>query len=638
MNLIESIAELWRGNRGKILVFSIIWLLATYPIAGPIMAGANPVKLLICAPPDPGAAIVYYSAQAFQATASQGGIVNLAVYGTVTFVVMSYITAAYSFDAKREVHGSGDAWDAKSEKSQAKIEKACPAWTPGRPGKPGFVVGFRKGRYLVSPCTHLLTCAFTGSGKSRRLISAAAVNIASGGGNLVITDPSGELHCHLAPFFERCGMEVLYVDLVNPFRGARVNLLAPLLALNAEGLSYLVSDKASEIGTAFYPSTGGKEDSFTQPCAGLFAAICYIVATDDGIQEKEKNLWSVAKTLINGTLENEGAALKRYLLARGADDPATTLAATFMTAEKEYLSSILGTLHNGLRPFVTEGMRYLLSGDDANIPTLTSRHAALIVRTAKPGAPANKVASLLIDMVYAQLEKSGERRGTGRETYFLIDEIHSIPRFSAVLISEQGRKYGAHLGIYTQGLNGLDQYSTPIEDGKRAIIANCTGKLMVSCGDKDDAKWWSELSGERLSKFRNEGTSKQFGLFGNGSASEGYSESRVPVWTVNDVMRRDPEKDGMLLWQKTGNPSESGLFEPKLGPDPSATPLADLLGTFGSRDFETRLFKEHADELDRKAANARREEPVPAWTPDFSANAETDGKEHKEDLGDFFGL
>ena len=59
MNLIESIAELWRGNRGKILVFSLIWLLATYPIAGPIMAGANPVKLLICAPPDPGAAIVY---------------------------------------------------------------------------------------------------------------------------------------------------------------------------------------------------------------------------------------------------------------------------------------------------------------------------------------------------------------------------------------------------------------------------------------------------------------------------------------------------------------------------------------------------------------------------------------------------
>ena len=90
MNLIESIAELWRGNRGKILVFSLIWLLATYPIAGPIMAGANPVKLLICAPPDPGAAIVYYSAQAFQATASQGGIVNLAAYGIVTFVVMFY--------------------------------------------------------------------------------------------------------------------------------------------------------------------------------------------------------------------------------------------------------------------------------------------------------------------------------------------------------------------------------------------------------------------------------------------------------------------------------------------------------------------------------------------------------------------
>lgn len=638
MSLFSWVAETWENNRVKTIAASAIWLLTTYPIAGPIIAGANPIKFVASAPLDPSAAISYYLAQSAHSAASPHGAICLISYAAVSFLVMFSISAAKSSKTKREVSGSGDVWDACSEKNQAKIEKACPTWTPGKPGRPGFVVGYRKGRYLVSPCTHLLTCAFTGSGKSRRLISAAAANVASGGGNLVITDPSGELHCHLAPFFGRCGMEVLYIDLVNPFRGARVNLLAPLLALDTEGLSYLASDKAAEIGAAFFPSTGGKEDSFTQPCAGLFAAICYVVATDANIPQNEKNLWSVTKTLLSGTLENEGTALKRYLLARGTDDPATTLAATFLTAEKEYLSSILGTLHNGLRPFVTEGMRYLLSGDDVNIPSLTSRRAALIVRTAKPGAPANKVASLLIDMVYAQLEKSGERRGTSRETYFLIDEMHSIPRFSAVLISEQGRKYGAHLGIYVQGLNGLDQYSTPIEDGKRSIIANCTGKLMVSCGDKDDAKWWSELSGERLSKFRNEGTNKQFGLFGNGSASEGYSESRVPVWAVNDVMRRDPEKDGMLLWQKTGNPSESGLFEPKLGPDPSATTLASLLGTFGSRGFEARLFKKHADELDRKAAKARRENLVPAWTPDLSTSTNDNGKGRMEAADDVFGL
>lgn len=633
----EWASELWRAVRAKAIASSAIWLLATYPIAGPIMAGADPVRLITGAPLGLDAAISYYSAQAARAAASPHGIICLVAYAAASFAVMFLISVSCSSDFKREVSGSGDVWDAKSEKSQAAIERACPAWVPGRPGRPGFVVGYRKGGYLVSPCTHLLACAFTGSGKSRRLISATAANVASGGGSLVITDPSGELHCHLAPFLERRGMEVLYIDLVNPFRGARVNLLAPLFALDAEGLSYLVSDRAAEIGAAFFPSTGGKDDSFTQPCAGLFAAICHIVATDGSIPGREKNLWSVAKTLLDGTLENEGSALKRYLLDRGADDPATALAATFLAAEKEYLSSILGTLHNGLRPFVTEGMRYLLSGDDVSIPTLTSRHTALIVRTAKPGSPANKVASLLIDMVYAQLEKSGERRGSGRETYFLIDEMHSIPRFSAVLISEQGRKYGAHLGIYVQGLNGLDQYSTPIEDGKRAIVANCTGKLMVSCGDKDDAKWWSELSGERLSRFINEGTSRQLGPFGNSSASKGYSESRVPVWTVNDVMRRDPEKDGMLLWQKTGNPSESGLFEPKLGPDPSATPLAGLLGTFGSREFEARMFREHADELDRKAAKARLEGPVPAWTPGFGAGATSIGKE-EEAINDVFGL
>lgn len=638
MSIIETYIAIWQTEKNRIIVAFLAWFFITYPIAAPLMAGVNPIALLANVPADQTKSISYFAIQAFCATASINGIVNLLAYATMSFIAISAFVISESSNANREVIDRGGIWNSASEKNQAKIEKACPAWIPGSQGRAGFVVGYRKGRYLVSPCTHLLTCAFTGSGKSRRLISATAANVASGGGNLVITDPSGELHCHLTPFLERCDMEVLYIDLMNPFRGSRANLLAPLIALEAEGLSYLVSDKAAEIGAAFFPSAGGKEDSFTQPCAGLFAAVCYIVATDASIPNNEKNLWSVAKTLLNGTLYNEGADLKRYLLARGTDDPATAMAATFLTAEKEYLSSILGTLHNGLRPFVTEGMRYLLSGDDVGLPTVTSRRAALIIRTAKPGAPANKVASLLIDMVYAQREKSGERRGTGRETYFLIDEMHSIPRFSAVLISEQGRKYGAHLGIYVQGLNGLDQYSTPIEDGKRAIIANCTGKLMVSCGDKDDAKWWSELSGERLSKFRNEGTSKQLGLFGNGSASKGYSESRVPVWTTNDVMLRDPEKDGMLLWQKTGNPSDSGLFEPRLGPDPSTTPLASLLSTFGSREFEAYLFKKYADDLDRKAARARREKPIAAWTPDFGSDTEAGEEKHEEAIDDVFGL
>ena len=107
------------------------------------------------------------------------------------------------------------------------------------------------------------------------------------------------------------------------------------------------------------------------------------------------------------------------------------------------------------------------------------------------------------------------------------------------------------------------------------------------------------------------------------------------MWTVNDVMHRDPEGDGMLLWQKTGRAADSGLFEPKLGPDPSETPLARLLGTFGTREFEAKLFRERADGLDRKAARARRERPVPDWTPDFGGGVENGGEEAVDDV---FGI
>lgn len=496
----------------------------------------------------------------------------------------------------------------RSESGHGAILQRCYTWAGGMPEHPGFVAGFVRGRYIVTPATHAVFCAPSGSGKTRSSVlpSIACLSRAENV-SLVITDPSLEIWCYSRQMLEKAGCEAVLVDFENPYRGVRVNPLEPLIAMNRQGRGHLAEERAMEIGAMLFPPTGGDGDAFSQPAAGLVAALSYIVATCDDIPDAERNLRTVLRIILSGTSNGTGP-LKDWIRGFGVDHPAVAMSSSFLAATDRYESSILGVLNTGLMPLSTSAMQYLLSGGDFSLSCLLRERSALVIHTLPSGAPANRIASLLFNQLWATIASEGQRRGSVKETYWLLDEAHSIPPFSLMTVMEQGRKFGVHMGLYLQSFSGLDSYKTAKEDGKDAILANCDAKCLFRAGSVSDAEYFERIGGKRTVLARGEGGSRS----PNGlNANVSFSERDSPVWQAGEIMQRDPTRDGVLLFQNpTGHPSMMGKFEVPIQEISKIPFMCKQLRTVGSRDFEKDVIARELDLLDglaeeRSGANAR---------------------------------
>lgn len=521
-----------------------------------------------------------------------------------------------------------------SEKRQFAIYKRCFHWRGGEPKHVGFVVGYAFFSLVVSAAIHAVIIAPSGSYKTRASVLPSVACISySGSNNLVITDPSLEIFCYTRPMLERRGYRVVLIDLDNPYRGDRINFLLPLVKLHHAGQDHLVEERAAEIGAMLFPETGREGDTFSQPAAGLVAAVSYIVATSDDVPDGQRHLYSVMRIILDGATVEGSSRLKEWLKSHGSDSPAVAMAATFLSATDRYEASILGTLHTGLRPFNTTAMRYLVSGDGFDPDEFLVTPTALVLHTLSPGMPGNNAASLLLSQLWAATVRNGQRRGANRSTYYLLDEAHSIPPFCLPVMMEQSRKYDVHIALYLQSISGLDPYKTAKEDGADAILANCDCKMLMRAGSVKDAEYFERISGKATYLARNTGKSRSSR---DASSSTGYSERERPVWMAGDIMQRDPMKDGVLLFQNPTNyPKMMGKFEPRIKEITEVKFLVDEFGTLGSREYEQRVIGDVIDRLDAIAAESVASKKPVAWVPDF-IHTDVEGETEKD--SDLFGL
>lgn len=547
-------------------------------------------------------------------------------------VVFGVIERRAARNPQREIVG-GAFGSQTSIESHSEIIRRCRTWKGEEASDCGFVVGYCKGRCVLTDAIHAAICAPSGSYKTRASVlpSVACISLARRG-NLVVTDPSLEIWCYSRLMLEGRGYDAMLIDLENPYRGSRVNFLLPLVKLHEQGLDYLAEEQATEIGALLFPETGGERDDFAQPAAGLVAAVSYLVATSDEIPRSQKHLGSVIATLLEGTAMDGSGCLKEWLRGFGADSPAVGMAATFLSATDRYEASILGTLHTGLRPFNTTAMRYLVSGGDVDFEAMLTRPSALFLHTLNPGMPGNRLASLAFAQLWAATVRNGQRRGSNRPTWYLLDEAHSVPPFGLPTILEQSRKYDCHFAIYLQSFSGLDPYKTAKEDGKDAILANCDCKALFRAGSEQDALYFERLSGKATYLARNTGESRNSR---DSSSSTGFSERDRPVWLAGDIMQRDPMRDGILLFQNpTNHPESMGKFEVPIEEISKIPFLVEQFGTIGSREREAQVIGAEIDRLDAIAAKKASAASCGAWSPDF--NREQRNEEQSDE--ELFGL
>lgn len=498
--------------------------------------------------------------------------------------------------------------------SKAKIASMNCAWNgEGKPAE-GVALGTIHGKSLIIPCIHAAICAPSGAGKTRGSVypTIDALTFAKNN-NLLVTDPSLEIFITTNTCLRSRGYNVALLDLENPRQGFRFNLLKLISDLYASGDEPSAEARARETGAVLFPSQGNENDIFVNAAGGVFSATAYVVSTHEDIPDAQRHIWSVVKTILEGTVSG-AAVIKDWLRSFGADSPALTMAATFLSSEGKLESSILASLHDGLQPYTSINMRWLLSASEIDIDAISKTQSAVFIHTLGPGSPTNRIAALFFAQHWAETQRLGKRRNL-RPCWVIGDEWHSVPRFDLVHAIENARKYSLHYVMYTQSFSGYDQYKTSKEDGKDAILANCDAKALYRAGSDLDARYFETLGGHKTVNTRNTGQSK--GGTGSTSSNEGFSEHEVPVWPVGDILERNPFKDGVLVVRSASSGNPAGKFEIPMC-EVSKTFTAKHFGTLGSKEFERAVISKSLDQIEAEASKKSIE--VTAWTPDFNAS------------------
>ena len=514
-----------------------------------------------------------------------------------------------------------------SVKGAGRLLRSCETWDGEGAPAPGVSLGFVRGRALMFECIHAAICAPSGSGKTRRSVYPTADALSfTGESNLLFTDPSLEIFAATSGCLKRRGYDVKLLDFESPRQGARYNPLKLIVDLHEAGDEAAAIDRANEVGAILYPTTGGENDIFASAAGGAFSAVAYTVATSPEVPDGMRNLASVADTITAGTYAGT-APLKDWLRSFGPTSPQVAMAAVFLASEGKMESSVMGSIHDGLRPFTAPNMRWMTSASDLDVDGMLAARTATFLHTLGPSSQSNRIAALFLAQHWAETQRLGRRRGL-RPFWVVADEFHSIPRFDLVHALEQGRKYGLHYVMYVQSFSGFDQYKTQKEDGKDAILANCDVQALYLTRSELDARYFEAIGGFRTVKAMSEG--EQTGGAGRGGASRGLSEQKVPVWPAGSTISRSPAADGALVFQGAFGARKAGRYEVPVV-DASRTFVARHFGTLGSREFEAESMNRVFDELEERAAGLSL--AVEGWCPDFGG-----GKDSGETPGDDPGV
>lgn len=553
-----------------------------------------------------------------QLTEAGYGYSLIVIAGTIAAACVAVAAYSRTRNPKRDV-ANGVLGSQTVVSGRLPLLAKCRKWDGKEvPDHAGVVLGTVAGRSIVFECVHAAVCAPSGSMKTRGSVYPTADCLsAKGDSNLLFTDPSMEIYATASGCLAERGYSVRLLDLESPRQGGRFNPLRLIRDLHEAGDEAAAIERAREVGGTLYPTSGGENDIFARAAGGVFSAVAYAVATGEGVPDGQRHIWSVAKTVMAGTIDGS-EPLKDWLRGFGADSAVVSMSSTFLSSSGKMESSILSSLNDGLQPFTSPNMRWLTSGDEIDVDEMIEGKSATFVHTLGPGAAANRIAALFLAQHWAETQRLGRRRGL-RPFWVIADEFHSIPRFDLVHALEQSRKYGLHYVMYVQSFSGFDQYRTQKEDGKDAILANCDVKALYRAGNEQDARYFEALGGFKTVRVKNEG--EQRSGMSQGSTSTGYSEQKVPLWPQASLLARNPATDGALVFQSAQGGRDAGKYEVPIV-DPSRTFTAEHFQTLGNVDFEKESMGRIFDLLEEKASRISLE--VEGWTPDFEANKDDD--------------
>ena len=306
----------------------------------------------------------------------------------------------------------------------------------GRGSAPGpsLVYGYEAGKMIGDPeFAHGFVAAKSGSGKSRSIGYPSLYWNVMAGASVVYTARKATDYMLTYEAVEGAGYEAILLDLQQPKRGARFNLMDTVNA-RAAAKDVAGAQRASRQIAADFIQHDEKNPYFSNAARALLAAAVLIVALSEEAEDSERNMISVARVVrvgMTGDGKDPGAPLKDYIRSLGTEHPVYKTAEEFLQDKGSTAAqNVASTLMTGITILGDEGIEWMLSGSDFTLRELLEEKCVLYPHVMGEGDPYNAVLTALYNQLWEAAQEVSEENGGKLPHPFVIlgDEWGNVPR------------------------------------------------------------------------------------------------------------------------------------------------------------------------------------------------------------------
>lgn len=380
-----------------------------------------------------------------------------------------------------------------------------------------------------------------GSRKTRGYIVPMISQLAKGGENMVVTDPSGEIFAHTYHLLKDHDYIIQVINTREPTYSNGWNFIKTV------GDDFMLAQTFAH--TIIENTSGEKPDSFwNEQMENLLSAFIVYVNVKYKDNPSKQNIREVVKL----TTMKETELISSFQSVFGEDTnnchPAMSCFLLYCNSEPKVKSQTRSTLGTRLRIFFAPNMARMLSTDDIHIEDLgdEKRKRIIFIITAELDTTYSMIAALFLDACFKLLSDYATQKTDSnllpRPLHFIFDEFSNIGHIQNIGIKlSTSRKYNMIIHMIIQSYPQLiGRYS---EEEVGEILSNMNYVLLLLAAENDTAEYFSKLYGD-MTALTNQRTTNTPIL--NETASVRSTIQKRPIFFPNEIMGIGSEY--LLLW------------------------------------------------------------------------------------------
>lgn len=364
------------------------------------------------------------------------------------------------------------------------------------------VLSTPSGQYLINTKEqHTLIAGCTGSGKTRRVLIPAILNAMNVSArscrpSMFIWDVKGEIHEITARTAQRCGYEVICIDLINPERSDGYSLMELArerwVSGDEAGAENALADLAAAISPM--PKTGNIDPFWSKVSQAAFmgTSLYQLNRSPDSF-----SFMSVAEKIMEVYADEISARQFVNFVGRhcGKESSAYRFIKTALSGSDKTLQNVCTSILSDLSEFMK--CRGIISIQQrrmsAALQDLTQSPTVIYFKTSEASPALYGFGKVLFSQLYSRLLEKAGADALSRPFEFFLDEVcNGLPIENLDKMLAMARSKNIRIHLIVQSLN---QLTACYQEKADTIRSNCGVFIVLRTTDPSTWDYVSSLSG-----------------------------------------------------------------------------------------------------------------------------------------------